>query len=406
MLKFTSVLAAAGFAMLPLASQAATPTLGDVLKASGITANGYVDFGSTWNNRGTDGYAGVGGLQGAKDVSFRLNQVDLAVTTALSEGFNGTLEVLAGQDAQAITADGTGDIKFKQAYASYTNGGLTVMGGRYITLAGSEVINSSQNINATRGLLFSFLQPSTHTGVRASYAFGKVVTLTGGYANSALAVGVPFVGTGGAAALTVDNNPQKTLEAQVAVTPFDGFNNALTYYRGVEQGGATTPRSAPALLDLVSSIQVTKALSFGLNYDWYNAQNVFAGTGGVANTTSSQIHGVALYSNFQICEALRLAGRAEYVEGSSTLYTGAGTPTGTDSRFDGFEYTLTTGYAVAKNFDVITDVRFDKLIGTGGNTGAGTNVFGQGAPNFTPANGDTTKGNALTSVTVKAIYKF
>jgi hypothetical protein len=375
MFKFTSVLAAAGFAMLPLASQAATPTLGDVLKASGISANGYVDFGSTWNNRGVNGIGGIGGLAGANNVSFRLNQVGLAVTTATSEGFSGTLDLLAGQDAPQYGGNnGGGDIILKQAYAQYSNGGFTILGGRFVTLAGFEVVNSSQNQNATRGLLFTMMQPTNHTGVRASYAFGKVVTLTSGFSNSA------------AASATNDNNTQKTLEAQVAVTPFDGFNNALTFYRGIEtpdiNNGAVTPnnKTAPFLLDFVSSLQVTKALSLGLNYDFTRAQNV-AGTA---------THGVATYASFQICNDLRLGGRAEFMEASNSA-----TP-GLDSRVTAFEYTFTTDYAATKNFNVLTDVRFDKRIGANGTTPAA----------FVAAQNVGNTGNAMTSVTVKGIYRF
>jgi hypothetical protein len=376
MFKFTSVLAAAGFAMLPLASQAATPTLGDVLKASGISANGYVDFGSTWNNRGSDNIPGVGQLTNGngRNVSFRLNQVGLAVTTATSEGFSGTLDLLAGQDATQYGPNNAagGDIVLKQAYAQYSNGGFTVLGGRFVTLAGFEVVNSSQNQNATRSLLFQ-VQPLSHTGVRASYAFNKVVTVTSGFSNSA----------GGA---TNDNNTQKTLEAQVAVTPFDGFNNALTFYRGIETPKLAAPgtpndKRAPFLLDLVSSLQVTKSISLGLNYDFIRLQDV-AGTAG---------HGVATYASFQICNDLRLGGRAELLEASNSA-----TP-GLDSRVTAFEYTFTTDYAATKNFNVLTDVRFDKANGANGVT---PRPFA--AANLAPPS----TADAATSITVKGIYRF
>jgi len=370
MVKFTSVLAAAGFAMLPLASQAATPTLGDVLKASGITANGYVDFGATVNNRGTNGFNGIGGLQGATDGGFRLNQVGLSVTTGASEGFNGTLDLLAGQDAQAIGADGTGDIKLKQAYVSYANGGLTIMGGRFVTLAGTEVINSSQNANATRSLLFTFLQPAQHTGVRTSYSFGKVVTLTGGLLNSATTVGAS------------DNNHNKSYEAQVAVTPFDGFFNAVTMYTGNEAASGTATNN-PLLIDVVSSLQITKAISVGMNYD--HQRN---------GTAGQQTNGVALYSSFQICDALRLGGRAEFVKQTNSA---AGT-LGTNQNNQ--EYTLTAEHSVSKNFSVLSDLRWDKATGyaTTGTIASETKPFGNG----TGANA----GNALTSLTIKGIYRF
>lgn len=374
--KFTRVLAVAGFAMLPLASQAATPTLGEVLKASGITANGYVDFGTTLNNRGAENVGGIGGLNGATEGSFRLNQIGLAVTTALSENFSGTLDLLAGQDAIAVASDETAGIKLKQAYVSYTNGGLTVMGGRFVTLAGAEVINSSQNQNATRGLLFTLMQPLSHTGVRASYSFGKMVTLTGGLLNSSNSTAVN------------DNNHNKSYEVQVAVTPFDGFTNAVTFLQGQE---ATGNGASPMLIDVVSSLQITKALSVGMNYDHARNGGVNqAFTFGRSTVTGSavQTNGVALYSSFQLCDALRLGARGEYIEGVAS-------PTTADNRVEAFEYTATADYAVSKNFNVLTDVRFDKLIG---NTGTGNlNAFG---------NSTEGAGNAMTSLTIKGIYRF
>lgn len=386
MLKFTSVLAAAGFAMLPLASQAASssvPTLGDVLKASGIQANGYIDFGTTYNNAGLNGLSGIGGINAANNLGFRLNQVGLAVTTALSDHFSGTLDLLAGGDASAVSGDsGAGgvaakDIVLKQAYVQYTDGGLTVMGGRYVTLAGMEVINSSQNQNATRSLLFMQLQPLTHTGVRASYSINKMITLTGGFNNAASAANSVF-----------DNNKQKTLELQVAVTPFDGFNNALTFYRGTENVGV--PDGKPFLIDLVSSLQITKALSVGLNYDFRALQN----TSGVGLAGSDRRdHGVALYSRFQLCNNFAVGGRAEFLESS---YNNA-------NRTTQYEYTLTTDYAVSKNFSVLTDLRYDMNAGTLANA---TGVILAG-PAGAPLNSiGSTGGIDAASVTVKGIYRF
>lgn len=396
MVKFTSVLAAAGFAMLPLASQAATPTLGEVLKASGISANGYVDFGTTVNNRSADGVGGIGGLGagaagGAKNGAFRLNQVGLTVTTALSDNFSGTLDVLAGNDALAIATDTAGDIKLKQGYISYKNGGLTVMGGRFITLAGAEVINSSQNANATRSYLFT-LQPALHTGVRTSYAFGNVVTLTGGLVNSAVATAPN------------ENNKNKAVELQVAFVPFDGFSNAVTMYQGIEPAqvaGSPDNKVNPLLIDVVSSLQITKALSVGLNYDHIRNTGAAAGYGsgfaaGASPFANAQVtNGIALYSSFQLCDALRLGGRAEYVR--QTNNAGAGT-LGTDINVQ--TYTLTSEYGVSKNFSVLSDLRFDKATGYGA---------GGAVPGVTPFANSTNAadaGNALTSLTVKGIYRF
>ncbi len=52
-----------------------------------------------------------------------------------------------------------------------------------MTLAGAEVINPSQNTNFSRGLLFTDLEPLTHTGFRATYAVTDTVNVILGLNN-------------------------------------------------------------------------------------------------------------------------------------------------------------------------------------------------------------------------------
>ena len=48
-----------------------------------------------------------------------------------------------------------------QAYAQYATGNWTIIGGKFVTLAGAEVIAPTGNTNFSRSLLFAY-EPSVH----------------------------------------------------------------------------------------------------------------------------------------------------------------------------------------------------------------------------------------------------
>ena len=320
-----------GALVAPLASQAAAPTLSDVFKASGITESGYADVGFTYNNRQFDAipFSYGGGTNGA----FALNQVGLSLSMLPSSGFGGMVDILGGQDAVLVPTDVPGnDIIFKQAYIQYATGNLTVIGGRFATLAGMEVIASTGNTNATRSLLFG-IQPLTHTGVRGSFKIGDKFTVSGGLNNSYF--GLTPASTG----LNSDNNMQKTIELQVAATPIDGLSLALTGYKGNEST-APAPSASPTLIDFVGSFGITKAISVGLNVDHLT----------VDDGLGTKKDGLAAYGNLQATDKVRFGARAEYLKTKDDLGT-------VDKQK---EVTLTAALAAASNFDVIADLRMDK----------------------------------------------
>src|SRR6202011_1279626 len=95
------------------------------------------------------------------------------------------VDVMAGEDARVLHAaedghDNTVDIR--QAFIQYAAGPVTVIAGKYVTLAGAEVINPTLNTNFSRSLLF-FEEPLTHTGIRGSYVLTEEFTVSGGANN-------------------------------------------------------------------------------------------------------------------------------------------------------------------------------------------------------------------------------
>ena len=127
-------------------------------------------------------------------VSFTLDVVELSVghdaTTPGSVGF--TVNALSGERVPNIsaasglfrdTATGGASAGFdlKQAFMSWKpSAAWKIDAGKFTTHVGAEVIEGADGANDTysRGLLFGFAEPFTHTGVRAAWTVNDHVTAT------------------------------------------------------------------------------------------------------------------------------------------------------------------------------------------------------------------------------------
>jgi hypothetical protein len=91
-----------------------------------------------------------------------------------------------GQAINAVNGSDPGGLSFdqylKEAYFSYlapAGKGLQLDFGKFVTPAGAEVIETKDNWNYSRGLLFSYAIPYYHFGMRAKYSFNDKYSLTG-----------------------------------------------------------------------------------------------------------------------------------------------------------------------------------------------------------------------------------
>src|SRR3989441_2344755 len=173
----SAVSAAFAAPTVALGQAARAPTLSQVLDASGINVSGYIDAGYSYANRNIEATPQFRVFD-AQNNSFALHQFGLTVAKQPTRGFGGVVNITVGSDAQFIhsfpeVTASTFDLT--QAYGQYASGSLTLMAGKFVTLAGSEVIASTGNMNFTRSMLFGAI-PFTHTGVRAGYALSDIVT--------------------------------------------------------------------------------------------------------------------------------------------------------------------------------------------------------------------------------------
>jgi hypothetical protein len=394
--KYVGLFTTAGLACLPVMASAAGPSLSDVLVNSGITANGYVSASYNATLNSTDG-ATVGAVPfhefDTNSNTFSLNQAALTLSYLPTDGFGALVNVITGEDAKIIngayTGTGTGsDFALTQGYIQYATGNLTVIGGRYVTLAGEEVIDDTKNANISRSLLFTNLEPLVHTGIRATYKINDLLTVNGGFNNSAFGY-------------SQDQNKFKTLEVNATITPNSATTISLTDYYGVDGSGATQTKNN--YFDVVGSWQATPALLLAVNGDYVRSigtldtipSPVFTVLGGGSSATpgTDTGAGLALYATYAFNDSWKgsLRGEYAYLKGSPSGLAGSGI---------GHlgEITATVDYSATKSFDILGEFREDY---------GSVSAAGFDAGLYPDANNTTTgTQKSQAEFLVKAIYKF
>jgi len=316
-------LAAAGSEAPTAPATPAVPSLADALTSWGLTVNGYVAA-SYYHSSGYNTFHEFD----VNHDTFQLDQAGLEIGYQPKEGFGAFADVIAGEDARILNEaeNGTdGTFNVRQAYVQYATSGLTLIGGKFTTLAGVEYSNPTSNTNFSRSLLF-FAEPLTHTGLRATWAATSTLNLIAGLNNGWN--------------ITSTSYGSKTAEFGVAFTPTKQLALNLQGYFG-KVPGYDAERS---FLDFVGTYTLTDALSFALSYDWGKQQQK-AGP-------DLDWDGVAAYVNYAFNSQWRISVRAEYLNDRD------GFNTGTAQKLK--EATVTFGFAPVKSFELRIEGRYDK----------------------------------------------
>ena len=194
--------------------------------------------------------------------NFSLSYVEFAIAKPVTEqsraGFRADFG--AGDTADLVNLfepGGTNYLKYvQQAYVSYlvpAGKGLTVDFGKFVTPAGAEVIESKDNYNYSRSLLFALGIPYYHMGARFGYAATDKVSFTGYIVNGWNNV--------------KDNNDAKTVIGAVTVKPTGKLTLIGNYIVGKEQADAADGGTRN-LIDVVATYAATDKLSLLGNFDY------------------------------------------------------------------------------------------------------------------------------------------
>src|SRR5512146_1336169 len=162
---------------------------------------------------------------------FALNMLELVLDKAptadsragyrVAFGFGRAMDVVNASDTAAEPHFAE---CLKEAYVSYlapAGKGLQIDFGKFVTPHGAEVIETKDNWNYSRGLLFYYGIPYYHFGARAKYAFNDKVALSGYLVNGWNNI--------------IDNNTGKTGGITLALTPTKKLTITQNYMAGPEQ---------------------------------------------------------------------------------------------------------------------------------------------------------------------------
>lgn len=282
-----------------------------------VSVNGFVSTSWSYNfNRpasGTNRYR----VFDFDDDTIKVDVAELVLQKAVSKagdvGFR--VDAVAGGSIPRVTAasglfrdPATGqaeDFDLQQAFVTWiapVGRGLRLDVGKMVTTAGYEVVEGYDGYddNATRSFLFGYAEPTTHTGLRATYAFSDMVS-----ANLMLVNGWDNV---------KDNNSGKTLGAGVTVSPSPKVALTANVLHGPERTGNDS--DARALFDLVAVLKPTEAVTIGFNLDRGTEEGLAVGGG------SATWWGVAGYLRVGLTSSFAATLRAEYFDDADGVRTG------------------------------------------------------------------------------------
>lgn len=280
-----------------------------------------------------------------KNNEFGLNLAEVVVEKKPSEdsrfGFRLDLDYGAATDWVHSAEPGGAEVykNVQQAYGSFlapVGKGLQIDVGKFVTWNGAEVIETKDNWNYTRGLLFAWAIPYYHAGVRATYTVNDKVTVMGALVNGWNNV--------------EDNNGGKTAGISLTVKPTRKLTLIQNYTRGPEENdtvpvplGLTNKHFLRHLSDTVVIYNATRKLFLMGNYDYAIERQ---------RMTGDKVHwqGLAAYLHYMPTEKWSFTPRFEWFQDHDGFATCTEDPLGRCSTGKTFkEITLTGEYKFAKN---------------------------------------------------------
>jgi hypothetical protein len=260
--------------------------------------DGYVD----WNYN--DPASGFNGLQNfalrADTAHVNIGKITIDHAPAplgfhLDVGFGETMDVIHAADR-----DPNAWKYFEQAYIDLKPKswhGLEIDAGQFVTSAGAEVIETNQNWNYSRSLLFVWAIPYYHFGVRAGMPIGTHFT-----------AGVQVV-NGWSNIEPLNSGKTVGLNGAYAWKKVIWTNN---YYVGPEKPHTTV--GLRNFFDTVVQVNATDKFSYSINGDYGRDRNIGPG--------ASVWAGVAAAARYAIGEKYAIASRIEYFDDRNGFATG------------------------------------------------------------------------------------
>ena len=326
--KWTVGLAAIGVVSLASAVRADEKMSQVQTALSNTTLSGYVDVAAQWNPGTDSGPANTAGnipaYAFAKNDGFSLNAVDIALDKPMDEspwasGYH--VELMFGPNSvpnsPGVLGGNTANIR--QAYVSLrtpVGNGIDWKVGVFDTIIGYESSSDPLNPNYTRSYGYS-IEPTTHTGVLATYKVCDELSMSAGVADSSnIASFTPAING------TSTFESQKTYMGLIVLTAPDSFGpmkgatltfgaiNSVNSSPGVVFSGTRSSYYAGLTLPTPSN-----KVKFGAAFDYLNIN-----TSGGGNNDDVWVAG--LYTTIQPTDKLSFNFRGEIVDGTEIGFGG------------------------------------------------------------------------------------
>ena len=283
------------------------PTSVEESAAGGLRLSGMVELSANYNMNEPNNQANTFHEFHNKADNMQIDMLEL-VLQHQSKGEHPVgvrADLIVGETAETIVSTGTitDDIDLQQAYVSWKpnifDRDIDIWAGKYVTLAGAEVIPDpgGYNWNITRSYMFYYSIPFTHTGIRTMIPVIDKVSA--------------YLGINNGWDRTEDDNEGKTLESALSLTPWDWLSIFSSFYYGNEAASGTaadkqTVWSTVATLKSPWDIDWLKRLTLMFNYDLGHEEE------GVSARNSSNWDGLASYARYMITDKLAFATRYEW----------------------------------------------------------------------------------------------
>lgn len=268
---------------------------------------GYVDTSYSYLSEGGVFTSGVANrVFDYQPDAFNINQAALFANINAKEKYGAYINLTAGNDVSVMKSYGSNTDQFDvtQAYFRFQSGHTTFIAGKFVTLAGSEVIDSRSMPVYSRSILFGYAIPFTHTGLRATFApsdkFGITIGANNGWDQMK------------------DLNTDKTYELGISITPSMAFSLYANYYSGKE--GPIGAEGTRDLFDLVINWNIGDKLGLGFNYD--DAKQDGSTGVGALTPTDAKWSGWAAYFKYKFSDTWNFLLRTEDFDDKDGFRTG------------------------------------------------------------------------------------
>ena len=341
----------------PPSERGASPEIGPPSFRDELKLFAYVEQSFTWNANG----AGRGGVNELRVYDFyegfTFNVAEFSIKKDPSERypFGFGLVLTTGQDAQknhslGLFRDEDDEFPFRntayfdlqEAYFSVKiplGSGVTIKGGKWVSLLGYEVIESPNNLNFSRGILFNLAGPLTHTGGVINYSFTDWLTVQ--------------VGAVTGSDTSADNNRSPSFTGGFLVAPSKEFYVLVGTVVGPEQTNDNTHQrwilDAVAVYTGIHKRTLAGELTGGK--ETREASEVAAGT---RQDRDATWWGWGFWGAYDFTERFRVALRQEYFKDAQ------GARTGLDNKVSLWTTTVTLQYRIWRGLVGRAEYRHDQ----------------------------------------------